>query len=71
MPSGVLEFIIQMGVHIPDYVEAGFEMHTNMYHERFLSANVNMKKKRSRPSIPAPKSSTQLISARLVSIGGC
>lgn len=44
MPSVGLEFITHMGVHIPDYVEAGVEMHTNMYHESSLSAKVTKQK---------------------------
>nr|XP_046268549.1 apolipoprotein B-100 isoform X3 [Scatophagus argus] len=62
MPSVGLEFITQMGVYIPDYVESGLEMHTNMYHESSLNAKVTMKKNQIRLSIPAPKSNTQLLS---------
>ncbi|XP_045919657.1 apolipoprotein B-100 [Micropterus dolomieu] len=70
MPSVGLEFITQMGVHIPDYVEAGLEMHTNMYHESSLNAKVTMNRNQMRLSIPAPKSNTQLlsISNKLVSV---
>lgn len=71
MPSVGLEFITQMGVHIPDYVEAGIEMHTNMYHESSLNAKVTMKKNQIRLSIPAPKSNTQLLSVRSVAVSGC
>ncbi|XP_044022340.1 apolipoprotein B-100 isoform X2 [Siniperca chuatsi] len=62
MPSVGLEFITQMGVHIPDYVEARLEMHTNMYHESSLNAKVTMNRNQMRLSIPAPKSNTQLLS---------
>ncbi|XP_027134523.1 apolipoprotein B-100 isoform X2 [Larimichthys crocea] len=70
MPSVGLEFITQMGVHIPDYVNAGLEMHTNMYHESSLNAKVTMDNKQIKLSIPAPKSNTQLltISNKLLSI---
>uniref|UniRef100_A0A8D0D7V1 Apolipoprotein B n=1 Tax=Sander lucioperca TaxID=283035 RepID=A0A8D0D7V1_SANLU len=70
MPSVGLEFITQMGVHIPDYVEAGLEMHTNMYHESSLNAKITMSRKQMRLSIPAPKSNTQLfsISNKLLSV---
>ncbi|XP_068573744.1 apolipoprotein B-100 isoform X2 [Cebidichthys violaceus] len=70
MPSVGLEFITQMGVHIPDYGEAGLEMHTNMYHESSLNAKVTMSKNQMRLSIPAPKSNTQLfsISNKLLSV---
>ncbi|XP_053192306.1 apolipoprotein B-100 [Scomber japonicus] len=62
MPSAGLEFITQMGVHIPDYVDAGLEMHTNMYHESSLNAKVNINSNQIKLSIPAPKSNTQLFS---------
>lgn len=67
MPSVGLEFITQMGVHIPDYVEAGLEMHTNMYHESSLNAKVTVNRNQMRLSIPAPKSNTQVLSIRSVS----
>ena len=66
MPSVGLEFITQMGVHLPDYVDAGLEMHTNMYHESSLKAKVTMSRNQIRLSIPAPKSNTQLLSVRSV-----
>ncbi|XP_069573561.1 apolipoprotein B-100-like [Brachyistius frenatus] len=62
MPSVGLEFITQMGVHIPDYVDAGIEMHTNMYHESSFKAKVAMNRNQIRLSIPAPKSNIQLLS---------
>ncbi|XP_040916458.1 apolipoprotein B-100 [Toxotes jaculatrix] len=62
MPSVGLEFITQMGVHIPDYVDAGLEMHTNMYHESSLNAKFTMNRNQMKLSIPAPKSRTQLLS---------
>lgn len=68
MPSVGLEFITQMGVHIPDYVEAGLEMHTNVYHESSLKTKVTMKRSQIRLSIPAPKSKTQLLSVRSVAL---
>uniref|UniRef100_A0A3B4XVK3 Apolipoprotein B n=1 Tax=Seriola lalandi dorsalis TaxID=1841481 RepID=A0A3B4XVK3_SERLL len=62
MPSVGLEFITQMGVHIPAFVEAGLEMHTNMYHESSINAKITMNRHQLRLSIPAPKSNTQLLS---------
>ncbi|KAM6969587.1 apolipoprotein B-100 [Tautogolabrus adspersus] len=62
MPSVGIEFITEMGVHIPDYVEAGLEMHTNMYHESSLHAKVTTDSNQMRLSFPAPKSNTQLLS---------
>lgn len=66
MPSVGLEFITQMGVHIPDYVAAGLEMHTSIFHESSLKAKLNMKRNQMKLSIPAPKSKTQLLSVRSV-----
>ncbi|XP_018553179.1 apolipoprotein B-100 [Lates calcarifer] len=62
MPSVGLEIITQMGVYIPDYVEAGLEMHTNMYHESSINAKVTVSRNQIRLSIPAPTSNTQLLS---------
>uniref|UniRef100_A0A3B5M0X4 Vitellogenin domain-containing protein n=1 Tax=Xiphophorus couchianus TaxID=32473 RepID=A0A3B5M0X4_9TELE len=42
MPSGGLEFITHMGVHLPDYVDAGTEMLTNFYHESSFQAKVTL-----------------------------
>lgn len=66
MPSVGLEFITHMGVHIPDYVDAGIEMHTNAYHESAINAKltVNGNQKQIKLSIPAPTSNTQLFSIR-------
>ncbi|XP_054909551.1 apolipoprotein B-100 [Poeciliopsis prolifica] len=70
MPSGGLEFITHMGVHLPDYVDAGTEMLTNLYHESSFQAKVTVKKNQVELSIPAPKSSHPLlsISNKLLSI---
>ncbi|MEQ2293028.1 hypothetical protein AMECASPLE_029013, partial [Ameca splendens] len=64
MPSIGLEFITQMGVHLPDYMDAGTEMHTNLYHESSFNAKVTVKKNHIKVSIPAPKSNSQLLSVR-------
>ncbi|XP_032403180.1 LOW QUALITY PROTEIN: apolipoprotein B-100 [Xiphophorus hellerii] len=70
MPSGGLEFITHMGVHLPDYVDAGTEMLTNFYHESSFQAKVTVKKNQVELSIPAPKSNRPLlsISNKLLSI---
>ncbi|XP_061600428.1 apolipoprotein B-100 [Cololabis saira] len=70
MPSVGLEFITHMGVHIPDYVDAGIEMHTSAYHESSFNARITMKRNQIRLSIPAPTSNTQLVSVsnKLLSI---
>ncbi|KAG7510147.1 apolipoprotein B-100 [Solea senegalensis] len=62
MPSVGIEFITQMGVHIPEFVEAGLEMHTNMYHENSINAKVTINRHQMRLLIPAPKSNIQLFS---------
>ncbi|XP_041668257.1 apolipoprotein B-100 [Cheilinus undulatus] len=62
MPSVGLEFITQMGVHVPDFADAGLEMHTNMYHESSLNVKVSFSRNQMKLSIPAPKSNTQLLS---------
>ncbi|CAL8271230.1 unnamed protein product [Merluccius merluccius] len=62
MPSVGLEFITQMGVHLPDFVVAGLEMHTNMHHETSFNAKVTMNKNQFKLSIPAPKMNTNLFS---------
>uniref|UniRef100_A0A3B4FGW7 Apolipoprotein Ba n=1 Tax=Pundamilia nyererei TaxID=303518 RepID=A0A3B4FGW7_9CICH len=62
MPSVGLEFITQMGVHIPDYVDAGIQTHTNMYHESSLNAKATVNRRQVKLSIPAPQSNTQLFS---------
>lgn len=66
MPSVGLEFITQMGVHIPDYVDAGIQTHTNMYHESSLNAKATVNRRQVKLSIPAPQSNTQLFSVRSV-----
>ncbi|KAF6724379.1 Apolipoprotein B-100, partial [Oryzias melastigma] len=70
MPSVGLEFITHMGVQIPDYVDAGIQMHTNMYHESSLNAKISISRNQVRVSIPAPTSNTQVfsISNQLLSI---
>ncbi|KAJ7991201.1 hypothetical protein DPEC_G00294790 [Dallia pectoralis] len=70
MPSVGLEFITQMSFHIPEFVVAGIEMHTNMYHESSLNTKVTISRNAIKLSIPAPKETTQLfsISNKLVSV---
>lgn len=64
MPSVGVEFITQMGIQIPEFVVAGIEMHTNMYHESSLNAKVTISRNEIKLSIPAPKGTTQLFSVR-------
>ncbi|XP_038144044.1 apolipoprotein B-100 isoform X1 [Cyprinodon tularosa] len=63
-PSVGLELITQMGVHLPDFVETGTEMHSSLYHESSFNARVSVKKNQMKLSIPAPTSSSQLLSIR-------
>ncbi|CAN9502027.1 unnamed protein product [Ophioblennius macclurei] len=62
MPSIGLEFITEMGVHFPDYVDSGIEMHTNLFHESSLNAKISFNKNQLKLSLPAPTTSTQLFS---------
>lgn len=64
LPSVGLEFIAQMGVHVPDYVEARLQTHTNMYHESSFNVKITAKRNQMRLSVPAPRSRTQLLSIR-------
>ncbi|XP_036449677.1 apolipoprotein B-100 [Colossoma macropomum] len=61
-PSAGVEFVTQMGVYIPEFVDAGIRMHTNMYHESGLNAKFTISGSQVKLSIPAPKENTQLIS---------
>lgn len=67
MPSVGLEFITQMGVYVPEYLETGLVMQTNVYHESNNNAQVTMNRNQIRLSLPAPKGNIQLFSVRLVS----
>ncbi|KAL4624223.1 apolipoprotein B-100 [Arapaima gigas] len=70
MPSVGVEFVTQMGIHVPEFVTAGIEMHTNMYHESALNAKVTFANNELKLSIPAPQGTTQLfsVSNRLLSV---
>ncbi|KAM9355030.1 apolipoprotein B-100 [Pholidichthys leucotaenia] len=70
MPSVGLEFITHMGVHVPDYVDAGIQMCTNLHHQSSLNGRVTLNRNQIRLSIPAPKANTQLfsVSNQLLSI---
>lgn len=62
MPSAGIEFVTQVGSHIPEYVKSGLEMHTNIFHESGLTAKISMGSDRVKLSIPAPRNPTKLIS---------
>ncbi|XP_076613031.1 apolipoprotein B-100-like [Chaetodon auriga] len=61
MPSAGIEFVTQIGSHIPEYVNSGLEMHTNIFHESGLSAKISMGRDNVKLTIPAPMSPTKLI----------
>ncbi|KAM9840238.1 apolipoprotein B-100-like [Aulostomus maculatus] len=61
MPSAGVEFVTQIGTHMPEYVSSGLEMHTNLFHESGLTAKISMKSNQIKMTIPAPTSPTKLI----------
>uniref|UniRef100_UPI0037E7B4DC apolipoprotein B-100-like n=1 Tax=Semicossyphus pulcher TaxID=241346 RepID=UPI0037E7B4DC len=61
MPSAGIEFVTQIGSHIPEYVNSGLEMHTSIFHESGLNAKISMARDNVKLTIPAPMSPTQLI----------
>ncbi|KAM4600708.1 apolipoprotein B-100-like [Polymixia lowei] len=62
MPSAGIEFVTHVGSHIPEYVNSGLEMHTNLFHESGLSAKISMGSDHVKLTIPAPRNPTKLIS---------
>uniref|UniRef100_A0AAX7T336 Vitellogenin domain-containing protein n=1 Tax=Astatotilapia calliptera TaxID=8154 RepID=A0AAX7T336_ASTCA len=61
MPSAGIEFATQIGSHIPEYVNSGLEMHTNIFHESGLNAKITFGRDNIKLTIPAPTSPTKLI----------
>ncbi|XP_030577352.1 apolipoprotein Bb, tandem duplicate 1 isoform X2 [Archocentrus centrarchus] len=61
MPSAGIEFVTQVGSHIPEYVNSGLEMHTNIFHESGLRAKIAIGRDNIKLTIPAPTSPTKLI----------
>ncbi|XP_077076182.1 apolipoprotein Bb, tandem duplicate 1 [Siphateles boraxobius] len=62
MPSAGVEFVTEVGALLPEYVESGLEMHTNIYHESGLSVKVAVTNKQFKLTIPTPQAPTTLIS---------
>ncbi|KAM6915749.1 apolipoprotein B-100-like [Xenentodon cancila] len=58
-PSVGVEFITQMGVHMPEFVVSSVEMHTSLYHESALNAKITMEQNQVKLSIPAPTGTTK------------
>ncbi|KAK5605614.1 hypothetical protein CRENBAI_009306, partial [Crenichthys baileyi] len=61
MPFGGIEFVTQVGSHIPKYVNSGLEMHTNIFHESGIRAQLSMGHDHVKLTIPAPTNPTKLI----------
>lgn len=62
MPSVGVEFVTEVGALLPEYVESGLEMHTNIYHESGLKVKVSVTKKQLKLTFPTPQAPTKLIS---------
>lgn len=63
-PSLGVEFVTQMGVHVPEFVVSTVEMHTSLYHESALNAKITMEANQVKLSIPTPQSTTKLFTVR-------
>ncbi|KAJ4919646.1 hypothetical protein JOQ06_027831 [Pogonophryne albipinna] len=61
MPSAGIEFVSEIGSHIPEYINSGLEMHTNIFHESGLSVKISMESDNVKLTIPAPTRPTKLI----------
>ncbi|XP_026789738.3 apolipoprotein B-100 [Pangasianodon hypophthalmus] len=61
-PSMGVEFVTQMGIYFPKFVDAGIRMHTNIYHESGLDSKITMSANQVKLSIPVTKENTQLLS---------
>lgn len=63
-PSVGVEFVTQMGVHVPEFVVSAVEMHTNLFHESSFNAKITMEQNQVKLSIPAPQGTTKLFRIR-------
>nr|XP_055042552.1 LOW QUALITY PROTEIN: apolipoprotein Bb, tandem duplicate 1 [Misgurnus anguillicaudatus] len=72
MPSAGIEFVTELGALLPEYVQSGLEMHTNIYHESGLRAKVAVTNKQVKLTIPTPKDPTKIftVTNSLVSVSG-
>ncbi|XP_034169697.2 apolipoprotein Bb, tandem duplicate 1 isoform X1 [Pangasianodon hypophthalmus] len=72
MPSAGVEFVTEIGAHLPDYVQSGLEMHTNIYHESGMRAKVAITHNQIKLTIPAPESPVKVLSVSnsMVSVAG-
>ncbi|XP_056150533.1 apolipoprotein B-100-like [Lampris incognitus] len=72
MPSAGIEFVTRVGSHIPEYVNSGLEMHTNLFHESGLTAKLSIGSNHVKLTIPPPRNPTKLLSItnNLVAVTG-
>ncbi|XP_034755326.1 apolipoprotein Bb, tandem duplicate 1 [Etheostoma cragini] len=72
MPSAGIEFVSQIGSHIPEYVNSGLEIHTDIFHESGFSAKISMERDNVKLTLPVPTSPTKLfqITNSLVAVTG-
>ncbi|KAM9798130.1 apolipoprotein Bb, tandem duplicate 1 [Neosynchiropus ocellatus] len=61
MPSANVEFVTRMGASIPEFINSGMEMHTNMFHESGLKAKISMGREEIKMTIPAPRAPTKIL----------
>ncbi|KAM9466083.1 apolipoprotein B-100 [Clarias gariepinus] len=61
-PSMGVEFVTQMGVYFPEFIDAGIRMHTNMYHESSLDSEITLRPNQVKFSFPVTKENTNLLS---------
>lgn len=64
VPSAGVEFVTEIGAHLPDYVHSGLELHTNIYHESGIRAKVAMTHNQIKLTIPAPEGPVKVLSVR-------
>ncbi|XP_053531616.1 apolipoprotein Bb, tandem duplicate 1 isoform X2 [Ictalurus punctatus] len=72
VPSAGVEFVTEIGAHLPDYVHSGLELHTNIYHESGIRAKVAMTHNQIKLTIPAPEGPVKVLSVSnsMVSVTG-
>ncbi|XP_072314359.1 apolipoprotein B-100 [Eucyclogobius newberryi] len=61
-PSVGVEFVTNMGVHMPDFVDAGLQMHTTLFHQSSIDAKIHRDRNQIKFAVPAPTDNTQLFS---------
>ncbi|XP_077008302.1 apolipoprotein B-100 [Tamandua tetradactyla] len=61
-PSVSVEFVINMGVVIPDFARNGVQMNTNLFHESGLEARVALRAGQLKFTVPSPKRPVKLFS---------